>query len=514
MAVTRRRLLLSLVPSFVLLAACGGDSDGSPLAKPGTAGYATARASHNAAAANCHPNASADDYAGALAHANRDAFAAARLAANDAIVIGGEVRTRSQASTTSDQVGTLPDKSKVQIAQRVQGENWLVGTQTWSMVVPSWAREWFKLSDGSFVYGAFVFILQPGEVSPLEKTPDGVEKWIDVDIARQTARAMVGDRAVFTAPISSGAAPFDTPKGKFAVEPDGRIAVERMTATQAGYDAAQAQYNVERVLYTQYFDQKGNALHLNYWRPHSVFGRQATSHGCVGLELHESAVLLAVRFCRDARPDPLALDVCSGHTRLDMTNDLPGAFFTRDGDNFVPTQHAVGPWNPNSLHGRVVAGLLGRTLWLNHGDDAFHPTRLTVDMFRLPTMSPLQVRTEAVREGNRIRVADGVIVQEGAEVARARIVLLKKTDDPNDDTWRPPDWTVPSPDERWRKGPAPFANIWETRPINYTQGVAEQRRTWLRETRLLVQGEALTPFVRCAVAADLRARWPTWAVRA
>jgi lipoprotein-anchoring transpeptidase ErfK/SrfK len=176
----------------------------------------------------------------------------------------------------------------VQIAQRVRGENWLVGTQTWSMVVPPWATEWFRLSDGSHVYGAFVFILQPGEVSPLEPAPPGVEKWVDVDIARQTARAMVGDRAVFTAPISSGAPPFDTPKGKFAVEPDGRIAVERMTATQAGYDPRQAQYNVERVLFTQYFDQKGNALHLNYWRPHSVFGRQATSHGCIGLELHEA----------------------------------------------------------------------------------------------------------------------------------------------------------------------------------------------------------------------------------
>jgi len=157
--------------------------------------------------------------------------------------------------------------------------------------VPSWAREWFKLSDGSFVYGAFVFILQPGEVSPLAPVPNGVEKWVDVDIAKQTARAMVGDKAVFTAPVSTGAPPFDTPKGKKAVEPDGRIAVEKMTATQAGYDAQQAQYDVERVLYTQYFDQKGNALHLNYWRPHSVFGKQATSHGCVGLELHEAQYL-------------------------------------------------------------------------------------------------------------------------------------------------------------------------------------------------------------------------------
>jgi acyl-CoA thioesterase len=185
-----------------------------------------------------------------------------------------------------------------------------------------------------------------------------------------------------------------------------------------------------------------------------------------------------------------------------MTNEMPNAFFTRVGDNFLPTAHAVGPWNPNSLHGRVVAGLLGRTLWLKHGDDAFHPTRLTVDMFRLPAMSPLQVRTESVREGNRIRVAEGIVMQGGAEVARGSIVLLRRTEDPNDDTWRPPSWDVPGPEEIGQAGPAPFANIWETRPINYTQGVSEQRRTWLRETRLLVEGEPLTPFVRCAVAAD------------
>src|SRR3954471_19244985 len=297
MALTRRRLLLSLVPSVIFLAACDGASDASPLAKP------TGEATRLPALVITRPPPTPTQTPAPTITPVPSPTPTATplpppvLAANEAIVIGGEVRTRKEASTTSEQVGTLADKSKVQIVQRVQGENWLVGQQTWSMVVPSWAREWFKLSDGSFVYGAFVFILQPGEVSPLEKVPDGVEKWIDVDIARQTARAMVGDRAVFTAPISSGAPPFDTPKGKFAVEPDGRIAVERMTATQAGYDAAQAQYNVERVLYTQYFDQKGNALHLNYWRPHSVFGKQATSHGCVGLELHEAQYFWLKTLC-------------------------------------------------------------------------------------------------------------------------------------------------------------------------------------------------------------------------
>ena len=39
-----------------------------------------------------------------------------------------------------------------------------------------------------------------------------------------------------------------------------------------------------------------------------------------------------------------------------MAND---AFFTIEGTHYVPTPAARGPWNPNSLHGRVIAGLLG-----------------------------------------------------------------------------------------------------------------------------------------------------------
>ena len=210
------------------------------------------------------------------------------LKPGDAIVVGGVLYTRKDPSTTSQNIGSLPNLAQVHIAKSVKGENWLVGSQTWVGVQVDWASQWFQLDDGSYVYGPFVFILADGETSPLAPAPKGVEKWIDVNLTTQTAQAMVGDKAVFTAPISSGAPPFETPQGTFEIQPDGRVAVEKMTASQAGYDPSQAQYDVERVLFTQYFDQKGDALHLNYWRPHSVFGHQATSHGCVGMELHEA----------------------------------------------------------------------------------------------------------------------------------------------------------------------------------------------------------------------------------
>lgn len=210
------------------------------------------------------------------------------LAPGDAIVVGGVVRTRAQPTTSSSQVGTLSDLQQVTIVKRVQGENWLLGDQKWLSTTPSWASEWFQLSDGSYVYGPFVFILADGETSPLAPVPAGDEKWIDVNLTTQTASAMVGNHAVFTAAVSSGDPQFPTPTGSFIIQPDGRLSVVRMTASQAGFDPSQATYDVERVLFTQYFDQKGDALHLNYWRPHSVFGNTPTSHGCVGMELHEA----------------------------------------------------------------------------------------------------------------------------------------------------------------------------------------------------------------------------------
>ena len=49
-----------------------------------------------------------------------------------------------------------------------------------------------------------------------------------------------------------------------------------------------------------------------------------------------------------------------------MTNQ---PFFTHDGDAFIPTQAANGPWDPKSLHGRVVIGLLAAVIEQRHGAD-------------------------------------------------------------------------------------------------------------------------------------------------
>ena len=59
-----------------------------------------------------------------------------------------------------------------------------------------------------------------------------------------------------------------------------------------------------------------------------------------------------------------------------MTNQ---PFFTRDRDAFIPTQAANGPWDPNSMHGRVVIGLLAFAIEQRHGSDDFMPARLHIE---------------------------------------------------------------------------------------------------------------------------------------
>lgn len=109
------------------------------------------------------------------------------------------------------------------------------------------------------------------------------ERWIDVDLAHQTATAMIGDKPLYTALVSTGKPGWETPKGTFHIL--SRVPDETMTSASIG---AEEYYVLKHVLYTQYFTNVGHALHLNYWRPNYYFGRIPSSHGCVGMRLADA----------------------------------------------------------------------------------------------------------------------------------------------------------------------------------------------------------------------------------
>lgn len=179
------------------------------------------------------------------------------------------------------------------------------------------------------------------------------------------------------------------------------------------------------------------------------------------------------------------------------------AYFTRDGDELVPAIHARGPWSGDMLHGRLLAGLAARAAEDRVGVE-FHPARLTIDLFRSPPMESVRCAVSVVREGNRIRVLDIGMRCGDVDVARASIVLLRKAPHPEGEVWSPPPWSAPHPDDIATPG-ATRMGYWDARPISGGgfRGGEGPKQMWLREVRPLVSSEALTPFVRVAVAADV-----------
>jgi hypothetical protein len=131
-----------------------------------------------------------------------------------------------------------------------------------------------------------------------------------------------------------------------------------------------------------------------------------------------------------------------------MTKNQP--FFThdRDTDTFIPNPVSNGPWDPKSMHGRVVIGLLAHVIEARHGSDEFVPARLTVDMFRLPDiLTPVEITTGLIRDGKRIKVVEAEFSSGGTSMARASCQLLRKTENAPGNIWSPPNWDVPKPSD-------------------------------------------------------------------
>lgn len=206
--------------------------------------------------------------------------------ATEAVVVFPTVG-RASPSSLARPVRDLPAGSRVSLVGQERGENWIIGDQDWVPTSHEWERTWYRLDDGSYVYRAFVFL---PDRAPLP-APGGAERYVIVDLASQTAWAMVGQTAVREMPVTTGKPGFETPTGTWEVLSAGRILDERMTSQRAGFDDPSDRYDVQHVLFTQYFAEGGFALHMNYWQPTGVFGETETSHGCVGLLLEDAQYL-------------------------------------------------------------------------------------------------------------------------------------------------------------------------------------------------------------------------------
>jgi hypothetical protein len=105
------------------------------------------------------------------------------------------------------------------------------------------------------------------------------ERWLDVNLTKQTLVAYAGEKPVFATLVSTGEAGLDdhekttaTKRGIF------RIHTKHVSSTMSS-DEVGEEFELRDVPYVQYFEQ-GYALHGAYW--HDRFGTPK-SHGCINL---------------------------------------------------------------------------------------------------------------------------------------------------------------------------------------------------------------------------------------
>jgi hypothetical protein len=179
-------------------------------------------------------------------------------------------------------------------------------------------------------------------------------------------------------------------------------------------------------------------------------------------------------------------------------------FFKRQDGRFLPQPVSAGPWDPKSLHGRVIIGLLAHEIEVKYGGDPdMVPARLTVDMYKLPDFSEVEVTTRVVRDGYRIKVIDAEFISGGVSAGRATCQLLRRSQAPEGTVWSPPNWDAPHPETLPVPEPrAGMGGMWAMRPISGGMGQSGPRRTWMAEVRDVVGGSPITPWQRAALAAD------------
>jgi hypothetical protein len=196
---------------------------------------------------------------------------------------------------------------------------------------------------------------------------------------------------------------------------------------------------------------------------------------------------------------------------------MPEAMFTADGDSYVPGVLTRGPWG-DVMGGQAVGGLLGWGIERSGIDPEFQPARFTVDLLRPVLLEPVQIRTSVQREGRRIKLVDGTLLQGGKTVARASALFLRRGDHPDGQVWSAPVQMPPIPtDDDGFPAEMPFF-IWGY-GVDLTRGSFgmteweqshSQKFAWTRLFRPMVAGHPLTPFSRLAFVGDITSSLTHW----
>jgi hypothetical protein len=181
------------------------------------------------------------------------------------------------------------------------------------------------------------------------------------------------------------------------------------------------------------------------------------------------------------------------------------AFFVPDGDRFVPTELARGPWSADAAHAGPPAALLGRAV--ERLEPEMVVSRFVLEILRPIPLRPLRVTARVARPGKRVQLAEAVLGDGDREVARASAwrILPRETLDDEVNLEGP---GLPAPDEcpqvqgfpvPWRPN---YFDAMEWRHADGTWSEPGPSAVWMRMRVSLLPEEPVSPLARVLAAAD------------
>jgi Acyl-CoA thioesterase C-terminal domain/Acyl-CoA thioesterase N-terminal domain len=184
------------------------------------------------------------------------------------------------------------------------------------------------------------------------------------------------------------------------------------------------------------------------------------------------------------------------------------AFYMPDGDWFAPTLWTRGPWDPEAQHAGPPAALVARAVESLEPAGQWQVARFTLEVLRPIPLTALRIEAGVVRPGRRVQFAEGSLVDERGEVARASVWRIRPSAEPvptagqEPPPFDPPLDSPPMPvfDPPW-EGESYFTAM-EWRGAAGAVFEPGPAATWMRARIPLVPGEEPSPLARVLVVAD------------
>jgi Acyl-CoA thioesterase C-terminal domain/Acyl-CoA thioesterase N-terminal domain len=182
------------------------------------------------------------------------------------------------------------------------------------------------------------------------------------------------------------------------------------------------------------------------------------------------------------------------------------AIFIPEGNLFRATEHAGGPWSPDTLQGSASTALMVREVERLAVASGFAVRRLTFDLWRPAGLRAFRLLTEPLRDGRKAKTFQVRLMDGDVEIGRCTALLTALGESPADpfsktiggdaapETGTPP----PAFAQKWSRY---FQNV----SVRLIEGALEKpgpAAAWMRLDVPMVQGETNTPLVQAVQAAD------------